>query len=83
MSDADIKPLLTPVDVNRVEFDTRWRGYDTEQVDDFMDQCETTIIRLATTIMAFARKNHDLETQMRMTLIDNRLLREKLKEAQR
>jgi len=82
MSDADIKPLLTPVDVNRVEFDTRWRGYDTEQVDMTLDALERTIGSLSTTLMAFARKNHDLETRLRMTLIDNRRLREKLKDSQ-
>lgn len=81
MSDADIKPLLTPGDVNHVEFDTRWRGYDTGQVDETLDMLERTISRLSTTLMAFARKNHDLETRMRMTLIDNRRLREKLREA--
>ena len=83
MSDADIEPLLTPGDVNHVEFDTRFRGYDTGQVDMTLHDLERTISRLTTTIMAFARKDHDLETQMRMTLIDNRRLREKLKEAQR
>ena len=83
MSDADIEPLLTPGDVNHVEFDTRFRGYDTGQVDDTLDMLERTIRRLLTTIVAFARKNHDLETRLRMTLIDNRRLREKPMEAQR
>lgn len=83
MSDADIKPLLTPGDVNRIEFDTRFRGYDTGQVDMTLDALERTISRLSTTISAIAQRNHDLETRLRMTLIDNRRLREKLKEAQR
>ena len=79
MSEADIKPLLTPGDVNHVEFDTRFRGYDTGQVDMTLDMLERTISRLATTIGALAQKNHDLETRLRMTLIDNRRLREKLR----
>lgn len=82
MSDADIKPLLTPGDVNHIEFDTRWRGYDTEQVDMTLDALERTISRLSTTIKAIAQKNHDLETRLRMTLIDNRRLREKPKDPQ-
>ena len=82
MSDENGMPLLTPGDVDRVEFDTRWRGYDTGQVDETLDVLERTIGRLSTTIKAIANKNHDLETQMRMTLIDNRRLREKLKDSQ-
>ena len=81
MSDENGMPLLTPGGVNRIEFDTRWRGYDTGQVDETLDMLERTIGRLSTTIVAFARKNHDLETQMRMTLIDNRRLREKLRKS--
>ena len=82
MNEADVGPLFTPGDVDRIEFDTRWRGYDTVQVDETLDMLERTISRLATTIRAIAKKNHDLETRMRMTLIDNRRLREKLREAQ-
>ena len=82
MSDENGMPLLTPGDVNHVEFDTRFRGYDTEQVDMTLDALERTIGRLSTTIRAFAQRNHDLETRLRMTLIDNRRLREKPKDPQ-
>lgn len=77
--------LLSPGDVRDATFDMTplfHRGYDTEQVDMTLDALERTISRLATTISAIAQRNHDLETRLRMTLIDNRRLREKLKDSQ-
>jgi DivIVA domain-containing protein len=46
--------LLTPGDVKTKEFPThRLReGYDMDAVDDFLDQCHDTILRMDVTIQA-------------------------------
>ncbi|KAB8291887.1 DivIVA domain-containing protein [Bifidobacterium apri] len=47
-------PLLTPEDVRRTTFHThRLReGYDTDEVDEFMDKAKDTIRRLASQVQA-------------------------------
>ena len=57
--------LLTPHDVHTATLDTtRFRtGYDCDQVDRLLDQCETTIRILAQTLKATSIQLRDLGDQ--------------------
>lgn len=57
--------LLTPHDVHTATLDTtRFRtGYDCDQVDRLLDQCETTIRILAQTLKATSNQLRDLSDQ--------------------
>ena len=50
--------LLTPRDVKDKEFPTHHfhEGYDMDAVDDFLDQCHDTILRMAVTIQTLQQE---------------------------
>ena len=56
--------LLTPVDVKTETFTTRRfrEGYDTDEVDEFLDQVADTITRLAGEIKALQHDNQKYKT---------------------
>jgi oligoribonuclease len=58
--------LLTPQDVRDERFDEHWfhGGYDTVQVDDFMQRAEHTIDALSRRVTAFGAKHDDYKTAL-------------------
>lgn len=56
--------LLTPVDVRNATFHTRRfrEGYDTDEVDEFLDQVADTITRFAGEIKALQHDNQKYKT---------------------
>lgn len=55
--------MLTPRDVHNACFELRgvgpWRGYDTDQVDEFLDEVYATITALRDELLKYRKKGSD------------------------
>ena len=76
-------PRMTPLEVQKHEFPTRWRGYDPVEVESYLSLVAEEMVDLA-------RSNSELETRVRLLQEENsehrereRILKETLLAAQR
>ena len=54
---------VTPELIEQIDFTEKFRGYDQDQVDDFLERVGATISRLTTELNEAAERNHRLESQ--------------------
>ena len=70
--------LLTEVDVQTTVFTPRGfygHSYDSDEVDEFMDQAANTIGKLGAVVQSLAERNHSLELQLQAARLDAARLR--------
>ncbi len=81
---------ITPLVVQQKEFTTRFRGFDVQEVDSFLEEITTELADLNNTIKSIQEKNHRLELEnqgyskressMKNVMIQSQKVLDKMKE---
>ena len=69
---------ITPLDIQQRQFHTRFRGFDTQEVDDFLDQIAHTLDRLYAEIERLKQENANLTETGRALSQKEELAREQV-----
>ncbi|MDQ3986948.1 MAG: DivIVA domain-containing protein [Actinomycetota bacterium] len=74
---------VTPREINEKQFRDAWRGYNQEEVDDFLDRVAESLDRITQENESTRRRNHELEQALATTRDTEEMLKKTLVTAQR
>ena len=74
---------VTPREINEKQFRDAWRGYNQEEVDDFLDRAAESLDRVIQENESTRRRNHELEQALATTREAEEMLKKTLVTAQR